>query len=50
MNDASARQVIEKVAARLRALHEALHRNAGRLGLGHILAGCCGRFLKLQSS
>ena len=47
MNDAPARQVIGKIAARL-APREALHRTAGGLGLGLILAGRSGQFLELQ--
>ena len=46
MNDAPARQVIGKVAARLRAPHELLRRFAG--GAGFLLARRCGQFFKLE--
>ena len=46
MNDAPARQVIGKVAARLRAPHELLRRFAG--GPGFLLARRCGQFFKLE--
>jgi hypothetical protein len=47
MHDAPARQVGGEVPARLGPL-EALNRDAGRLGLGCILAGRRGQFLQLQ--
>jgi hypothetical protein len=47
MHDAPARQVSGEVPARL-GPREALHRDAGRLGLGRIRAGRRGQFLQLQ--
>jgi hypothetical protein len=47
MDDAPARQVSGEVPARP-GPREALHRDAGRLGLGRILAGRRGQFLQLQ--
>ena len=48
MHDAPARQVDREFPARL-GPREALHRDAGRLGLlGYILAGRRGEFLQLQ--
>jgi hypothetical protein len=48
MNDASARQVIRKVAACLRTPQEAVQLHAGRLGLRLILARRRSQFLELR--
>jgi hypothetical protein len=48
VNDAPARQLGRKVAPCRRALRKALHLDRGRGGLGLVLPGGCGEFLKLQ--
>jgi len=48
VNNAPTRQMVRKVAARRLAPREALHLDAGRFGLGLILARSRGKLLELQ--